>query len=84
MEQAAAQIEQKLPRMTPDRRGYSQAEVEQNLPALKACIKESFRLTPAFTMPLTRRVVTDTIFLNGKEIPQGVCVSLAHSLTIID
>ncbi|KAF2650009.1 cytochrome P450, partial [Lophiostoma macrostomum CBS 122681] len=78
MDRAASEVEQALPAMTPDRTAYTLAEVEQNLPWLKACIKESFRFTPAFTMPLTRRIVSDTIILNGKEIPKGTDVALCN------
>jgi cytochrome P450 len=72
MEQAASEIDQAMPALTPERTAYTQAEVEQNLPWLKACIKESFRITPAFTMPLTRRIVTEAIVLNERQIPKGV------------
>lgn len=69
---ASAEVEQQLPSMTPDHRPYSLAEVEQHLPYLRSCIKENFRITPAFTMPLARYVMDDETFLNGGHIPRGV------------
>lgn len=82
MEQAVSEIDQALPPMTPESAPYTRAEVEQHLPWLKACIKESFRITPAFTMPLTRRIVTDTVVLNGKSIPKGVCARILFRLSV--
>lgn len=72
MERATAEISQRLPPMTADRPAYSSSDVEQHLPYFRSCVKESFRNTPVFTMPLERRVVDDSTFLNGRKIPKGV------------
>lgn len=80
MDQAVIELDKAMPAMTSHRAAYTQSEVDQNLPWLKACIKESFRITPAFTMPLTRRIVTDGIVLNEKETPKGVRACASNKL----
>lgn len=51
----------------------SYSGLESKLPYTMACIKESFRITPVFTMPLPR-LVTDPngVDIHGFHIPQGV------------
>ncbi|KAH0526946.1 hypothetical protein TsFJ059_010211 [Trichoderma semiorbis] len=55
----------------------SYSGLESKLPYTMACIKESFRITPVFTMPLPR-LVTDPngVDINGFHIPQGTAVSM--------
>lgn len=67
------------------RASYSVTEAETSLPYLRQCVRENFRLTPVFTMPLARRVVApEGIVIAGRHIKQGVSythasLSLAQS-----
>jgi cytochrome P450 len=72
MQRASAEIEQNLSPMTSNHMAYPFSSVEQHLPYLRSCIRESFRITPVFTMALERRVVDDDMYLNGQKIPKGV------------
>lgn len=57
------------------KKAYSFADVERALPYLRACVKENFRQTPMFTMPLARRVTApEGIVVAGRHIKQGVCI----------
>ncbi|TKW49661.1 hypothetical protein CTA1_1165 [Colletotrichum tanaceti] len=48
------------------------AEVENSLPFLRWCVKENYRLTPVFTMPLARRVTSpEGIMAAGRHMEQG-------------
>lgn len=52
---------------------YSVTEADAALPYLKLCIRENFRLTPVFTMPLARRVMAaEGVVVGGEHFPQGV------------
>lgn len=52
---------------------YSVSQVETSLPYLRQCVRENFRITPVFTMPLARRVMNpDGVVIGGEHIPQGV------------
>jgi cytochrome P450 len=75
LERAETEIDHNMPLMTPDRGPYNLADVERSLPWLRSCIKESFRFTPVFTMPLTRRIVDNETLLNGKLIAKGVRIA---------
>lgn len=72
MQRVSRELDENLPRMTAHHDPFSVADVERQLPYLRSCIKENFRITPAFTMPLPRRVTNDETFLNGERIPKGV------------
>lgn len=68
-----AEINAQLPRLGEDQTAYSFVEVETSLPYLKQCIKENFRITPVFTMPLARRVLAHKgVTIAGEHIPAGV------------
>lgn len=72
-----AEIEQELPFL--DKGVHPYTGLENKLPFTLACIRENFRLTPVFTMPLPRVVTKfEGIEIDGQHIPQGVCQS--HSL----
>lgn len=63
----------KLPDLGPDKVAYSVTEVEASLPFLRQCVRENFRSTPVFTMPLPRRVMApEGIVVAGQHIEQGV------------
>ena len=68
-----AELDAQLPPLTEDHAAYSFAEVEASLPYLRQCVKENFRITPVFTMPLARRVTaSDGVVIGGRHIPCGV------------
>lgn len=65
------EICQKLPAI--EHGAFSFSGLEKMLPFMTACIRENFRHTPVFTMPLTRTVMDRAgILINGEWIPQGV------------
>ncbi|XP_011707041.1 PREDICTED: cytochrome P450 302a1, mitochondrial-like isoform X2 [Wasmannia auropunctata] len=51
----------------------------KDMPYLKACIKESLRLRPAF--PYLTRLLPTTISLHGYTIPKGTFVIMANQIT---
>ncbi|XP_072767739.1 probable cytochrome P450 12a5, mitochondrial isoform X2 [Anoplolepis gracilipes] len=51
----------------------------ENMPYLKACIKESLRLRPAF--PYLTRLLSSPISLHGYTIPKGTFVIMANQIT---
>ncbi|CAL1680777.1 unnamed protein product [Lasius platythorax] len=51
----------------------------ENMPYLKACIKESLRLRPAF--PYLTRLLSSAISLHGYTIPKGTFVIMANQIT---
>ncbi|KAH8820178.1 cytochrome P450 [Xylogone sp. PMI_703] len=60
----------------------SYAGIKSKLPYTMACIKENFRITAVFNMPLPR-LVTDPkgVDISGYHIPQGTSVSMvSHAL----
>lgn len=84
MNKAVAEIDSHLPPMTPGTDAYSRSAVEINLPYVQKCVKESFRLTPAFTMPLARRVTDiEGLILDGNVLPVGVSQK-SPCITIFD
>ncbi|KAH6874059.1 putative benzoate 4-monooxygenase cytochrome P450 [Thelonectria olida] len=58
---------------------YSVTEVETSLPYLRQCVRENFRITPVFTMPLARRVVAPGgIVIAGHHLKQGTSVAICN------
>lgn len=73
MARCVDEIRSKLPDLGPDKVAYSVTEVEASLPFLRQCVRENFRTTPVFTMPLPRRVVApEGVIIAGEHIEQGV------------
>jgi cytochrome P450 len=73
MAQCVAEIDTNLPSLEIDQPAYSVTVAERSVPYLRNCIKENFRITPVFTMPLARRVMApEGITISGQHIPQGV------------
>jgi hypothetical protein len=59
---------------------YPVAQVESSLPFLRQCMKENFRITPVFTLPLERRITApEGIVISGRHIKQGVSYMLFYT-----
>lgn len=81
MAQCVAEIDKQLPVLQPDESAYSVTVAETSLPYLRNCVKENFRITPVFTMPLARRVlVPEGVNIAGSHIPHAVSQSLPFVL----
>lgn len=81
MDQCVTEIDKRLPFLQPDESAYSVADAEASLPFLRNCIKENFRITPVFTMPLARRVLkAEGVIINGNHIPINVSLTPGQSL----
>lgn len=73
MAKCVAEIDSRLLALAEDESAYAVAEVEASLPFLRKCVKENFRDTPVFTMPLARRVLPpEGVTIAGEHIPFGV------------
>lgn len=73
LEACVSEIENNLPPLSEEQHAYSVTEIESKLPYLRKCIRENFRITPVFTMPLARRVMAPGgLYIGGKLIPRGV------------
>ncbi|KAG0652770.1 Cytochrome P450 [Hyphodiscus hymeniophilus] len=58
---------------------YPLQGLEPRLPYTNACIRENFRMSPVFTMPLPRQVLTEGgVEISGRLIPQGTHVSVEN------
>jgi hypothetical protein len=75
MAKCVAEVDTNLPPLHEDEGAYPVSAAESSLPYLKNCIKENFRVTPVFTMPLARRVLKpEGIIIAGNHIPYGVSI----------
>lgn len=88
MDRCVKEVVEKLPDLSSDKVAYSVTEVEAALPFLRQCVRENFRTTPVFTMPLPRRVmVPEGIVIAGEHIEQGVSHSavleMVHGTNIL-
>lgn len=81
MERCVDEVRSKLPNLDSDKVAYSVTEVEASLPFLRQCVRENFRTTPVFTMPLPRRVMApEGIVIAGEHIEQGVSHSIDYDM----
>ena len=73
MVKCVAEVDANLPPLQTDQAAYPISTIETSMPYLRQCVKENFRITPVFTMPLARRIMApEGIQLAGRYIPQGV------------
>lgn len=73
MTKCVTEIDSNLPVLQPNESAYSVTMAETSLPYLRSCMKENFRITPVFTMPLASRVMMPGgVTIAGHHIPQGV------------
>ena len=65
------EIQRELPALDSEIHGFT--GLESKLPFMLACIRENFRVTPVFTMPLVRTVASpEAMSVNGVFVPPGV------------
>jgi cytochrome P450 len=84
-DQLTRELEHAMPRVieNDDQTIPAFAGLEQRLPYLTACIRESFRVSPVFTMPLPRTVIEpDGMDIDGHHVPQGVGSNRVPSRTV--
>ncbi|KAL1865446.1 hypothetical protein Plec18167_009408 [Paecilomyces lecythidis] len=75
------EIDKNLPPLDNKKPAYSITEAETLLPFLRDCMRENFRITPVFTMPLARRVMhPEGLVISGQYIPQG-SVTMPFTIT---
>lgn len=73
MDKVVEELDANLSPLGPDQAAYSVTEAETSLPYLKLCVRENFRITPVFTMPLARRVMLpEGVVIGGELLQQGV------------
>ncbi|KAL0943200.1 isotrichodermin C-15 hydroxylase [Colletotrichum truncatum] len=79
LQKCVLEIDEKLDPLGDDKEAYSITEAEGSLPFLRACMRENFRITPVFTMPLPRRVAApEGITIAGRHIKQGTSVAVCN------
>ncbi|KAK5197593.1 hypothetical protein LTR47_001333 [Exophiala xenobiotica] len=79
MDKCVSEVDANLPPLEMGQEAYPVTLAEASLPYLRNCIKENFRVTPVFTMPLARRVMApEGLVIAGKHIPQGTSVAVCN------
>ncbi|KAJ4246880.1 hypothetical protein NW762_013432 [Fusarium torreyae] len=79
MRDVVKEIDERLPNMGPQDNPYTSSAVESNLPFLRNCVKENFRINPVFTMPLERKVTEDQgVTLDGQLFPKGTIIAVSN------
>lgn len=81
LQQCVDELDAMLPGLEPEQTSYPISLLEASLPFTRNCIKENFRLTPVFTMPLARHVTQpEGVTIAGRYLPQGVRLFLSLSV----
>ncbi|KAJ0419202.1 cytochrome P450 [Aspergillus carlsbadensis] len=76
MQQCVAKVDANLPCLSLEDAAYPVSTTESSLPFLRDCMRENFRITPVFTMPLARRVMDLAgVTIDGEWFPKGLCQS---------
>lgn len=79
MAKVVSEVDTSLPDLSSAQSAHSITILESSLPFLRECMKENFRVTPVFTMPLARRVTApEGIMIDGQHIPQGTSVAVCN------
>lgn len=82
MKQCISELDANLPALDADQAAHPITEIESALPYLRNCVKESFRLTPVFTMPLARRITApEGLTIEGHHFEAGVSPHQANPKT---
>ncbi|RDW89967.1 uncharacterized protein DSM5745_01742 [Aspergillus mulundensis] len=72
MKTCIEEIDSNLPALGSLEPAYPVTTAESSLPFLRNCVRENFRLTPVFTMPLARCVMDPAgVTIEGHHFPQG-------------
>ncbi|KAL4934251.1 cytochrome P450 [Aspergillus undulatus] len=79
MRRCVEEIDSNLPALEPNEPAYPVKLAESSLPFLRNCVRENFRITPVFTMPLPRRVTDPAgITIEGDHFPQGTSLAVCN------
>ncbi|KAL4936764.1 hypothetical protein BDV06DRAFT_233035 [Aspergillus oleicola] len=79
MQTCIEEIDSKLPALEPNEPAYSVTTAESSLSFLRNCVRENFRITPVFTMPLPRRVMDPAgITIEGDHFPKGTSLAVCN------
>lgn len=74
--QVVEEMRRELPLL--EQGAYPYTGLEAKLPYMTACMRENFRHTPVFTMPLTRQVMSQGgTVIAGTEVPAGVSIQMS-------
>jgi cytochrome P450 len=78
LDQCIQEVIDNLPELSPDEAAYPITNLEASVPYLRNCMKENFRSTAVFTMPLARRVTApEGLTIADNHFPQGVSLLLS-------
>ena len=73
LQTVVSELDGTLSDLQPEQEAYPVSTLEASLPFTRNCIKENFRLTPVFTMPLARRITQPHgVVIADRYLPQGV------------
>ncbi|KAL3490374.1 cytochrome P450 [Aspergillus germanicus] len=79
MQQCVAEVDANLPRLNLEEAAYPVSAAESSLPLLRNCMRENFRITPVFTMPLARRVTNPAgVTIDGEWFPKGTSLAVCN------
>ncbi|KAF2020168.1 putative benzoate 4-monooxygenase cytochrome P450 [Aaosphaeria arxii CBS 175.79] len=79
MNECVKEIDARFHTLEDSQSAYSIAQVEGSLSFLRKCVKENFRITPVFTMPLERRVTAaEGVSISGHHFPQGTSLAVCN------
>ncbi|KAL2816661.1 cytochrome P450 [Aspergillus granulosus] len=79
MDKCVAEIDANLPPLSKNEEAYSFSTAESSLPLLRNCMRENFRITPVFTMPLARRVTDPAgVTIEGEWFPKGTSLAVCN------
>ncbi|KAL4795355.1 cytochrome P450 [Aspergillus venezuelensis] len=79
MKACVEEIDTSLPALQQNQPAYSVTTTESSLPFLRNCVRENFRITPVFTMPLPRRVTDPAgITIEGNHFSQGTSLAVCN------
>ncbi|KAK5046125.1 hypothetical protein LTR84_008582 [Exophiala bonariae] len=79
MKQCISELDANLPPLGVDEAAYPVTDIESSLPYLRNCVKENFRITPVFTMPLARRITApEGLTIEGHHFEKGTSIAVCN------